>query len=248
MLRDLLGNRTTDELLEDTAILFQKVKKIVWKDLRPWNEFFAVFNLPQGNSRQIEQRVSTNLIHYRSNYSLISISIFLCQIVISPVFFLSLTLVISIFTYFFFVQKRSIKIGDTTINERTKLIICGVTSFILMVLTRTLEYLIWDCLFCLIICSLHALFRPRSITAKDDQLSEQLKMNGFHFHSGNSTSGKRKENNDPENPIVDDEPIQFSATNPLNTGAVRKRAANVSSVAPAPSKPIVNSSASQKKE
>ena len=26
MLRDLLGNRTTDELLEDTAILFQKVK------------------------------------------------------------------------------------------------------------------------------------------------------------------------------------------------------------------------------
>ena len=237
MIRDLLGNRTTNELLEECALLFHRAKKFMWKDLRPWSEFFAVFNLPQGNSRQIEQRVSTNLIHYKANYCLACMMIFICQILLSPIFLLSLILVVTLFGYFFFVQKKTMRIGDAVINEHGKLIICSMFSLILLVITRTLEYLIWDVLFCFIICSVHALFRPRSITAKDDHLSEQLKMNGFNWINGpgqssstattaaNGTTGRRGDT-DPENPPILEE-LSFSSANPMNnSAAVRKRASN----------------------
>jgi hypothetical protein len=237
MIRDLLGNRTTNELLEDCALLFHRVKKFMWKDLRPWSEFFAVFNLPQGNSRQIEQRVSTNLIHYKSNYCLACMLIFLCQILLSPIFLLSLILVVTLFGYFFFVQKKSIRIGEAVINEHGKLVICSIVSLVLLIITRTLEYLIWDVLFCFIICSVHALFRPRSITAKDDHLSEQLKMNGFNWINGprqsstsstasNGTTSRKGGETDPENPPLLEE-LSFSTANPMNnSAAVRKRASN----------------------
>eukprot|EP01035_Chromulina_nebulosa_P022327 gene22327-28914_t len=261
MIRDLLGNRTTNELLEECALLFHRAKKFMWKDLRPWSEFFAVFNLPQGNSRQIEQRVSTNLIHYKANYCLACMMIFTCQILLSPIFLLSLILVVTLFGYFFFVQKKSMRIGDAVINEHGKLIICSVVSLILLVITRTLEYLIWDLLFCFIICSVHALFRPRSITAKDDHLSEQLKMNGFNWINGPGQSSattaakgtSKRGDMDPENPPIHEEPL-FSTANPMNnSAAVRKRASNNNVSVPSGTnnmavKPGGSGNSSQKKE
>eukprot|EP01036_Dinobryon_divergens_P022465 gene22465-30722_t len=199
MIRDLLGNRTTNELLEECALLFHRAKKFMWKDLRPWSEFFAVFNLPQGNSRQIEQRVSTNLIHYK---------------------------------------KKSMRIGDAVINEHGKLIICSVVSLILLVITRTLD-----------------------ITAKDDHLSEQLKMNGFNWINGPGQSSattaakgtSKRGDMDPENPPIHEEPL-FSTANPMNnSAAVRKRASNNNVSVPSGTnnmavKPGGSGNSSQKKE
>ena len=230
MIRDILGDRSTKELMEDIAILILNSKKLAWQNLRPWKEFFSVFKLPQANIRHMEQRIATNFLHYRSNYFLISIVILSFQILLVPVLLLSLILVLSIFGYFFFIQKKAIKLGQIIINNTGKSLICTFISILLLAETKTLEHLIWCFMYCVIICTIHMIFRPRSVTAKTDKLYEELKMNGFNWYNGQAPIKKANVSEvvtDPENPAQHEE-LTFSAANPLSANAaVRKRAPGV---------------------
>eukprot|EP01038_Epipyxis_sp_PR26KG_P014250 gene14250-19123_t len=68
MLRDYLGDRVTDELLSEVHTIYGYFHSLFYKELKPWSEFFSVFKTPPTNARQLEQRITTNLLHYYANY------------------------------------------------------------------------------------------------------------------------------------------------------------------------------------
>ena len=87
MLSDALGSEKVTESRDDIESFMINF----WlMNSRPWNEFFAVFKPPQWNYGLIEQRISTNCLHYRSNYILLCVGIFAVRMVFSPLMLLNL--------------------------------------------------------------------------------------------------------------------------------------------------------------
>jgi hypothetical protein len=96
MLRDLLGEHGTDDLLLEFNNVYQQLKILGWKELRPWEEFFAVFKTPQLTLTHLEQRITTNFLQYRSNYVCLCGVIICIQILRAPVIILTLILIVAL--------------------------------------------------------------------------------------------------------------------------------------------------------
>ncbi len=249
MLRDVLGQHATDDLLNRLNELCEQLKIIGWKEVRPWNEFFATFKTPQYNLKHLEQRITTNYLFYRSNYVLLCAIILCIQIIRAPVVCLTLVLIATTCTYFLIIAKGSIKVGDIEINETAKQIGCAAVTLLLLAVSRTLEVLLWSVLYCIAACGLHMIFRPRNITSKTNKIYEEAKASGFNVFGAEEQSGKSSRKNvfggfenrfggsgtgnttnvDPENPPMNyyaDVPITSSksasaAYFPLSSAAAR---------------------------
>ncbi len=201
MLRDLLGDHVTEDVLNELNVVYQQIKVLGWKELRPWNEFIAVFKTPQLTMKHLEQRIITNALQYRSNYLCVCGLIISLQIVRVPIVLLTLVLIISLYTYTFIIVKNAIKIGGIEIDSLTRKILCGVISVALLAVTGTLEHLIWSLLYCLLLCGLHMIFRPRNVTSKTNRVYEEAKLAGFNwFGAIDSKSDPDVTSLDPENP------------------------------------------------
>jgi hypothetical protein len=222
MLRDIMGEEKAIELSQDLGylhylkIFFKKKNNLTisffflfssflghilshfigWKDIRPWSEFFAVFKPPQLNWGLLEQRIATNFLHYRSNYFVLSTGIFTVRAIFSPSMLLSLLFCASLAIYLLLIRKLPIVIGKFTFRNRDKSLFLISFSILFLALTGALVRLIWTFLMMFIICGAHMLFRPRSVTAKTNELYEELKLNGYSWFVGTNSS----QNFDPENP------------------------------------------------
>lgn len=234
MLRDVLGERVADELLEEMNLLFEQAKTLGYKEMRPWTEFFGGFKPPQMNVRHIEQRVTTNFLHYRSNYFMICLGLLLLQIIFAPMIIFSTALVAAFCTYMLFIHKKPFYIGEIVIDDRAKMTICGVFSVLLLVLTGTLEHLIWCVLYITVLCGGHMLFRPRSVSSKSNKVYEELKLNGFNLFSPSAASAAASAvatsaAEDPENPSKATDAVggkdEGYSSNLGSSTAVRKRGA-----------------------
>ena len=225
MLRDVLGDEREAEVVEELGYLIENIKVLGWREIRPWSEFFAVFKPPQfSNWGLIEQRLATNFLHYRSNYVVISLGLFVIRILFAPVLLFALTLCVCVAIYLNVINKKSIVIGDVTINPQGKIWLAVFLDIIILGLSGGLESLLWTILLITVVCGLHLLFRPRSVTAKTNKLYEELKLNGYSWFGGLNSS--RDDNTeDPENPPHDDE--NYSGTNSDN---VRKRTSTSGSI------------------
>ena len=127
----------------------------------------AVFKPPQWNTKHLEQRILTNLLHYRSNYLLICTGIFILRIVFAPFMLLSLLCVGLFCFYVLAVLTKPIVINDDlTLTLMHKQAACAVVSIVFLVLSGSLEKLLWTLLYCLVIIASHMVFRPRSVTSK----------------------------------------------------------------------------------
>ena len=189
MLRDLIGRRAAEELVDAMEEVYRQLQILGWKEVRPWQDFFATFKLPQLNSRHLEQRMTTNFLHYRSNYFCICIGIVVLQILLAPMIIFAVTLVAALCTYLLFILKKPLIVGDIVLDEKKKMTLCAVFSLVLLVLTGTLERLMWCILYCITLCGLHMLFRPRSVTSKSNKVYEELKLNGYSWFGSSSTAG-----------------------------------------------------------
>jgi uncharacterized membrane protein YgcG len=184
MLRDLLGDQRAQELSEELGYAIDQMKTFGWKEFRPWSEFFAVLKLPQWNAKHLQQRVTTNFIHYRSNYAAICMGIFAIRLLFAPYLFLAIVVVVSLSVYLLVLQKTPIVVGDMTLNTRGKQILCAVFSLVFLALSGALELLLWTIIYCVVICLLHMVFRPRSVTSKTNKLYDELKLTGFTWFGG----------------------------------------------------------------
>lgn len=170
-----------------------------WKETRPWHEFFAAFKPVELNYHYVTQRVTTNVLHYRSNYLFIAIVVLLIRIIFSPLLFITLLLCAGLWYYAFVIHDQAFVAGDLVIDGSKKAVASGVLTFILLALTGSITTLMWSFVIILLINGLHALFRPRSIASRTNYVYEDAKYSWL----GGDTNSKKTDSelsDDPENP------------------------------------------------
>jgi hypothetical protein len=203
MLRDLLGPRGTDELVEEINFAFENAKKLGWQELRPWGEFFGAFKLPQMDVKNIEQRATTNFLHYRSNYLALCCGILMLQVLFSPMLLVAIPVAVVVCLYILVVRKSPIVISSVVISENGKVTFCSLFVLFFFAIAGVLERLVWTVLYCLLVCIAHLVCRPRSVTSKTNKVFEEMKLNNVSSWFGSTSdksTGPGGLDNDPENP------------------------------------------------
>lgn len=223
MIRDVLGDKATDDLLVELQTFIQDLKVLGWKEIRPWDEFFATFKPPaKWDAKNLEERVTTNFLHYRSNYLIIASGILVLKILFAP-FMLFSTLIIAAFAaYLLYIYKKPIVIGEFVFAGVAKFYFTLVVSFILLLLSGTIERMLWVVIYSIFFCGLHMIFRPRSINSKSNKLYEEMKLNGFDIFS--FAQGKEyKSNSEEKKRDLEDPNDSESTTNDNNYTDLRRR-------------------------
>jgi hypothetical protein len=204
-------NGVPQELLDELKQSLAALKTLGWKEMRPWNEFFASFKPPEMKPDYVSQRVAANLLHYRSNYIFICAMVFLLRITFSPLLLITLAICAGLAYYSFVVHSGPFRIGEMLVDQRMKAYVAGGACVVLLILTGSLEALLWGLLSSLLLCGMHAFFRPRNIASRANHAYEEIKLSwfGIGLASSDSGSGSRKKADslspdDPENPPVFD--------------------------------------------
>lgn len=189
MLRDAFGPIRAKEIEAELAELVDNVQVIGYKEVKPWGEFISSMKPPaHWDAKTIEQRVSTNMLYYRSNYLVICGVILALRILFAPFIIMSLILVAALFGYVRVFSKGPITIGELRLDETKQMQITIATSLIFLGLVGTLQALFWVILLCICVCSAHMLFRARSISSKLNRTQEEVKLS-MHRHMAASGSG-----------------------------------------------------------
>ncbi len=213
------------ELIAELWLTVDAVKVLGWKEARPWHEFFATFKPPELNFNNITQRVTTNLLHYRSNYVIITALIMLLRIVFSPLLLVSICICIGFFYYCFIIHNEPFIFGDIKVDGSMKITLCAVLSFIFLALTGSLENIIWGVLAAFILCGLHTVFRPRNIAARANFVYEDTKLSWFGNAGGDKHKTDAMTPDDPENPSGRDSDSggSYDVSSSAENLSVRKR-------------------------
>lgn len=196
MLKDLVGRQKANEIMVELEDLIENIQSLGWKDLRPWSEFFATFKPPQQwNKQHLEERITTNFLHYRSNYFILCIILFIVQLIFSPIIIFTAIVITLIYIGLFSFFKNNLRFGDLIITLKMKQYIFLIVSSLLLILSGSLTRLAWMLVSTLLVCGGHMVFRPRNMTAKANKIYEEMKLNGydinsiFHFSSSGSSAG-----------------------------------------------------------
>jgi hypothetical protein len=195
MIRDYIGET---EFKDACHVFFNFLDFVGWKEMKTWSEFFGAFKLPQLNPKDIEQRVVANLLHYRFNYFIIMSVITFLVLIFSPILLLSLLLFGGFSIYFLVFLKSSTKMADMTITPRGKRYICVALLLVILFFAGGVTRILWITLYCITVCGLHMVFRPRSVTSQTKRTVEDLKQSGFNWLKG--ISEESVQDSDPENP------------------------------------------------
>jgi len=69
-LRAVLGEARAEEMIDQLFSFSETIRKLgLFKELQPWTEFFSHFKAPREWTKdELEKRVVTNALHYRTNY------------------------------------------------------------------------------------------------------------------------------------------------------------------------------------
>jgi PRA1 family protein len=199
-LEEVLGESRGKEVAEEMGSIMEQIKSLGYKELRSWNEFFAVLKPPSSWSyKNVEQRLLTNLVHYRSNYLAICAILFGIRILFAPYILLALICVITFGVYLLVIVNKPILVGEFTVDDRLKRVIVGSVTLVFLALCGALERLLWTTIYCIVICGLHMIFRPRSVTSKTGKPYDEIKLSGFSWFGVSPTDDSRS-SADPEAP------------------------------------------------
>ena len=196
MLTDLFGPRRAQDIEDDIVLFIEQLKILGWQDMRSWNEFFSVFKPPSWDYRSLEQRVTANFLHFRTNYMSVVAAIFVLRLIFAPWLFLCIVLCVGMTIGVTGIIKQPITVGEYTFDDRAKLAACGAISFVFLGLCGALEHLLWGLLISLTLCSFHMIFRPRSVSSTANMYASDFKLASNQWES--SKNGKPYD--DPEAP------------------------------------------------
>lgn len=191
MLRDILGDRATNELTEELNTLYEQFKVLGWREVRPWGEFFGGFKLPELTAKSLEDRVVTNLLHYRSNYAVVCSVLLLLQVFLSPMLLVAVPLALVFCIYLLVVHKRPIKCGDIKIRDTQKQAACAIFCLFFFAITGVLERLVWIIIYWVFTIGLHLILRPRTMSSKANKMYEEMKLNGYMDWFGGGGGSER---------------------------------------------------------
>mmetsp|Transcript_31345 Transcript_31345/g.40331 ORF Transcript_31345/g.40331 Transcript_31345/m.40331 type:complete len:187 (+) Transcript_31345:167-727(+) len=174
------------DVSEDVKELIEQLKILGWKERKPWNEFFDKFKAPKSwTYKHLEERITTNFLHYRSNYALIFTIIICAFIITNPGLLLSIFSCAGIFIYFVPTTHRVVRIGDKTFNQKEGILIASAGSTALLFLTGGFYKLLLIISVAGGVCVVHMIFRPRNISSKANRIFEETKLNVNKFQQQN---------------------------------------------------------------
>jgi hypothetical protein len=213
LLKDVVGAKSADQIMCEIEPTLQDLQQLGWNEMRPWSDFFATFKTPQFQFKHLEQRIVTNFLHYRTNYAFLSLGVLALQILMAPMILFTAFTIVGLWTYLFVIHRTSLILGDIVLDATKKKLLFGGITCLLFVVTGTLERLLWTIIYSVLLCGLHMVFRPRSVSSKANRVYEEAKLNGinigtvFGFAEGKSSgnfSGASK-HDDIEDPTTVDE-------------------------------------------
>jgi hypothetical protein len=188
MLRDVLGNQRTDELLSDLEPFIIQLQTLGWKEMRPWGEFFATFKAPQFNSKNLEQRLVTNILYYRSNYIALCAGILILQVLFAPMILVSAAAIFALYTYLTQIHKGSFRLGDLVLDNNGKRYLFLILAAFILIASGTLYKILWAIVYSIFLCGLHMVFRPRNVQSKANRAYEEMKLSGANVFDFMPTS------------------------------------------------------------
>lgn len=188
--------------MDEITEAVEQLRILGWKEQRGWGEFAGSFKVPS-DTKSLEQRVNANFLHYRTNYLIITASVFILRLLLAPMLFLSIVCCAAVSAAAILLIKDPIRIGDFIITQSIKLIGCALVSLLFLALCGAVEHLLWGLLISALLCFSHMIFRPRSISSKSNKIYEEAKINvSGWFGDGSERGGATGLMSDPENPDV----------------------------------------------
>ncbi len=206
LLKDVVGSTNAEKIIDEIEPSLHDLQQLGWKEMRPWSDFFATFKAPQFQFKHLEQRVVTNVLHYRTNYIFLCLGVLALQVLMAPMIIVSAITIAGLWAYLFVIHKNSITVGDIVLDATKKKLLFGGCACFLMVTTGTLERLLWTMIYSIFLCGSHMVFRPRSVSSKANRVYEEAKLNGisietvFGFAEAKSSTSPSKCDEDIEDP------------------------------------------------
>jgi hypothetical protein len=205
----MLSEGQLKDIYEEFIRFSEQCHEKLWKEMKPWPEFFGTFKIPQRDMKTLEQRVSTNLDYYKPNYISICGTIIALQIIFAPVVFLVLVLCTVFSCYLLLIRKNPIVVGDTEITGPMKMYVCCGFTFLVMALSGVMVKLVWVTIYSGVLCLFHMLLRPRSVSSKTDKIYEDLKPTGSMWLDPESGHGSGIDGSTPRSRKATVQPPQF---------------------------------------
>ena len=207
----ILSSAQREAITDEFNEFVEQITIIGWREQRSWSEFCSKFSIPDYKS--LEQRMTANFLHYRTNYLIITVSIFILRILLAPLLFLSIVCCAAASAAFILLYKQPILIGDFEVDHKMKITGCVIVSVVFLALCGAVEHLLWGVIFSAIVVVGHMVLRPRSISSKSNKVYEEMKIGTSGWGGLFGSSKKEKSNNydhqqqqsqqsmeDPENP------------------------------------------------
>lgn len=183
MIRDVLGHEATDRILNEVEPLLQQLQTLGWKEIRPWGEFFATFKAPQFAAKNLEQRVTTNALYYRSNYLAVCCGVLILQVLFAPMILVSSIMIAGLYAYLIHVHKGAFRVGDIVFDRRGKSYLFLGLSLVIMFVSGTVYKVLWALIYSILLCGAHMIFRPRNVQSKANRAYEEMKLSGGDIFS-----------------------------------------------------------------
>ncbi|KAK8809488.1 hypothetical protein WA158_000431 [Blastocystis sp. Blastoise] len=161
----------------------REMKQIGWADLRPWEDFFGKMSMPKKDLEKIEKRFETNVLFYRTNYIYLCSGLLLIQCLFNIRFLLTVAVVAGLIIYLFFEPFGPIIVNKRRLNDLEKIAVTIIGLFICSIICGTLLQSLYSLLAILGGVTVHSVFRERSIKAKLNYESTNIKLTFFRASS-----------------------------------------------------------------
>lgn len=173
-----VSDENTWGILDELRGIAAELQNTGWKSQRPWGEFFEKFKSPKAWSREaLDERITTNVLHFRGNYLFVCAAILIIFIVTSPALLGVAVLSTLILLFFFGNEPTPVVISGREFTEAERRLIASVSVLLLLSATGAIYRLLYATGVSALLCLLHAIFRPRNLKSKANRVQEEVRMN-----------------------------------------------------------------------
>ncbi|CAK9881053.1 unnamed protein product [Sphagnum jensenii] len=162
------------------AVRFALAQKRPWLEMVDRSSFAKPESLGDATTR-----IRKNMSHFRINYAIIIVDIVALSLVLHPVSLFMLGLVLAAWTYLYLVRTEPLVAFGRTFSEREILVIMGVLSIVVVLMTSVGYILMSALLVGFLITAAHGAFRVPDDLFLDDQEAS----GGFLSFLGSGATG-----------------------------------------------------------
>eukprot|EP00904_Undaria_pinnatifida_P003776 jgi/Undpi1/1339/HiC_scaffold_11.g04731.m1 len=175
--RDAAGESVSAFTSELWARLGAFVRELRMNETKPWGDFFAHFKPPRAWTMQVlDERVTTNFLHYRGNYSIIVVGLMLLGIISNPSVLLAVACCVMLVVYLLPHGKedRPVVLFEHTLQKKERLAGAVIGVPCILSLSGAWYILVYYVGSGVLLCTLHCVFRPRSLSSKATRTAREV--------------------------------------------------------------------------